>query len=268
MFRADIDSDGDIDFLLKANRRIVLIDYDVPIPVPLKPVSPTFLLRASGASYQLEINPPAATVSDPAWQPGTEELVYGDVLGVGTDAMLVHARATGSPSFVISTRESDGQPVLIQHLTTAQLGVDLGAAAVTVALTDVNRDGRADMVVRTSGSISDVFLASNEGIFARPAGDQQASVAAWYAFAASLDAGEVQSALNFISTDSVPKYSTALTALSSATTNLTQNWSAPVPMQVRPDFAVYMIRESYAGVQRSYLVTIVLENGRWLVDEF
>jgi hypothetical protein len=154
VFRADINSDGTVDFLLKTRPRIVLIDFDVPIPIPLRSPSPTFLLRSSGGSYVLEANPAAAIVANPALQASTDELIYGDVLGVGSNAMMIRARVTGSPSFVIATRESDGQPVLLQHLTPTQLGLDLGAANVTVTLTDVTRDGRADLIVRTSGHSS------------------------------------------------------------------------------------------------------------------
>jgi hypothetical protein len=268
VFRADINSDGIIDFLLKARRQIVLIDYDVPIPVPLRSPSATFLLRSSGGSYVLEVNPAAATVANPAWQASTDELIYGDVLGVGSNAMMIRARVSGSASFVIVTRESDGQPVLLQHLTASQLGPDLGAANVTVTLTDVTRDGRADLIVRTNGMITNVFAASTDGLFVRPSSDEQASAAAWHAFAASLNAGDAQSALGFITTDSVPKYSAALAALGGSISTLTQNWSGLVPISVRPSYAVYLVRENYAGVQRGYLVTIVVENGRWLIDEF
>ena len=99
------------------------------------------------------------------WQPGGYELIYGDLVGAGAGGMVIRSQGGGGTSFSITTLVSNGAPQLLQALTTATVGVDLGGSNVTTEVADQNNDGRADLVVKTAGRVSTVLLADANGLF-------------------------------------------------------------------------------------------------------
>lgn len=156
-FAADINDDGAPDALLKSNVRMVTIpiDDDLLIPLRLSPKSPTFvLLSNTDGTYSLITNPGDSIVNSEAWNVNSHDLVYGDVLGSGIGSMLIRGRTQGMPSFVVATSEVNGQPYLVQQLTTSNIGIDISAPGTNTMLTDKNSDKRTDLLVRVNGRLA------------------------------------------------------------------------------------------------------------------
>jgi hypothetical protein len=269
IFTGDVNNDGYPDLLAKAKIGLVMIDMDVLVPIVLKPASATFvLLSQSGGSYVLSPNPSAATVGSSAWRPATYTQVFGDVMGTGSVALLLQARTPGSPSFLITTSASNGEPSLLQELTTAGIGYDLSASGITATLSDTNRDGRADLTIRSNGLIEAVLTASQQGTFARPSSDMDQILVAWRSFCAALDSGDVNSAARFISIDGQDTYVPVLRNLGSTLRTVTIGWSQPKAINMGGNFALYGIHDSTGTGDVLHMIVFMREDGRWLLSEF
>ncbi|MFC4313123.1 hypothetical protein ACFPN2_28855 [Steroidobacter flavus] len=264
----DVNGDGTLDVLVKARVSITFVDIDLLVPIVLKPASPTFVLLSSGGTYTLSANPDATLINHPAWQASSHDLVFGDVLGTGNNAMLLRGRANGSPNFVIVTSSSTGAPVLSQQLSAANLGVDISGSTHSVSLVDTNRDGRADLVLRTNGTIDTVFAASADGLFAAPQDEEDRVMMAWRAFCAALDAGDLASAQQFISPVTQARYMTGLTNLGPAVTTFTSTLAQPREVSTTATFAEYAITQTYNGSTYLHLIVFRKSSNRWQLEEF
>lgn len=155
---------------------------------------------------EFDANPSRERINHPAWQAASHDLVFGDVMGTGNNALLLRARTGGAPSFMIVTSAANGTPVLLQQLSTSSLGVDISGPPTAVSLRDTNRDGRADLVVSADGLITAVLVADANGMFASVDDDRDKVMVAWRAFWAALDDGDIQSAQRLISSTSRGRY--------------------------------------------------------------
>ena len=264
----DVNGDGILDVLVKAHVNVTFVDIDVLVPIVIKPASPTFVLLSSGGTYTLSANPSATLIKHPAWQASSHDLVFGDVLGSGDNAMLLRGRAAGAPSFVIVTSTSTGAPVMLQQLSTATLGVDIGGSTHSVSLVDTNKDGRADLVLRTNGTIDTVFAASADGLFAAPQDEEDRVMMAWRAFCAALDSGDLASAQQFISPVTQAKYMAGLTNLGPAVTTFTSTLAQPREVSTSASFSEYAITQTYNGSTYLHLIVFRKSNNRWQLEEF
>jgi hypothetical protein len=264
----DVNGDGTPDLLVKAKVNLAFVDIDVLVPILIKSASPTFVLLSSGGSYSLVTNPSPALLNHPAWQASSHDLVFGDVLGNGNNAMLLRGRTSGAPNFVIVTSSSTGAPVLLQQLSVANLGVDISGSTHSVSLVDTNRDGRADLVLRTNGTIDTVFAASVDGLFAAPQDEEDRVMMAWRAFCAALDAGDLTSAQQFISPVTQAKYMAGLTNLGSAVTTFTSTLGQPREVSTDDNFAEYAVTQTYSGSTYLHVIVFRKSSNRWQLEEF
>jgi hypothetical protein len=267
IFSGDVNGDGYVDILAKSTPKFVPIALDDLIfSIPIF-ASPTFVLLSSGGSYSLVTEPPASIVNSSVWQANSHSLAFADFLGNGVTSMLIRSAVAGGDSFSVTASPSTGQLALLQHISSSDLGVDLGALSRTVEFRDANRDGRADLVVRTNGRITETFLADSNGLFVRPIGNATIE-ASWYAFCASLDANDPASAVSFISATRRAQYDAAFQAVGSQLPDLTQRWSSFAAVRVvGSSFANYLITQTINGIATDYMITFVWEDGRWVVAE-
>jgi hypothetical protein len=91
---------------------------------------------------------------------------------------------------------------------------------------------------------------------------------AWRAFFAELDAGDINSAQQFISQSSRTRYVAGLTNLGLAITTTTTNWSAPRKVTKYADFAVYAVTESQGADSELHLVFFYNESNKWFSNDF
>jgi hypothetical protein len=265
-------SDGYVDIQLKPKKRIVIVPYDVQFPILAKPPSPAFeLLSASGGAYTLVINPSKSVLASTVWLPSKYALSFGDSVGTGSVSMVVQALTAGQPNFLISTSAANGQPLLLQPLTSSSVGVEISGQSTLVTLQDTNRDGRADLIVWASGKISTVVYAATDGMFAAPAASLGGpALAAWRSFCSALTLGDAASANGLLSSSGQLNYGGALTALGQTTImrGVSANWSEPQPVFVTPDIAELFVVQLESGQNNTHLVDLIVENGKWVVESF
>ncbi|WP_428309768.1 FG-GAP-like repeat-containing protein [Hydrocarboniphaga sp.] len=171
VFSGDINGDGYPDLLLKANHQFVLVDYDVLIPVLLRWRNSFVVLSNSDGTYSIQLNPSAATLSNPIWQAGTHELIFGDTDGDGSLELLIRAKAVNGISVLMATSATDGVPQLRQRLNAIDIGIDLGQSGLDVDLVKANNDGRADLLTSRAGVVETIHMATTGGSFGQPEDD-------------------------------------------------------------------------------------------------
>jgi hypothetical protein len=267
IYSGDFNGDGRTDILAKAKPRIAMIALD-DLSVPLAIfASPTFALLSSGSSFTLVNKPESNVVNSGVWQANTHTIAFGNFLGNGITSMMIRAQVPNGDSFTITTPAGVIQPTLLQRISSTDLGLDLGASGRSVEFSDANRDGRQDLVVRTSGRITDVFVADENGQFVRAPGNPGSIVAAWNGLRASLDASDPASALGFFSTESRNRYDAVFQRLGSQLPNLSPRWSGLEQIRVSSLEATYSIKQTFEGVTTDYLVQFVYQDGRWVLLE-
>ncbi len=265
VFTGDYNGDGILDVLLRAKTRIVIIDFDIAIPILIKTKPGTLLLQSSGGSYSLLSNPGTEIVGSSIWQPGVYQLIYGDFAGSGIGGMLVQSRTAGETSFTISAQAS-GAATFVQALTPTSLGVDLGSAGVLTELQDQNDDGRADLVVSQSGLVSAVLLADTNGNFTR---SEQASIqAVWFGFLRALSAEDVSLASQYIDASSRERYQQALLNMGGAMTSVRQTLGNFSAVGMSSTHAHFIVDQTVNGVTRLHFVDFVFKDGRWSLVSF
>ena len=266
VYTGNINSDGVPDIMVKAKTKIVIIDFDPAIPLKLKPSSPTFVLLSTGAnSYVLDAAPSNSTINSSAWSAASYQAVFGDFTGSGIEGMFLRDSSTGGASFSI-TLDSAGQPHLLQAISPSSLGTDLGAANNAAELRDINGDGRADLVVRTSGRVSNAFLAASDGTFVR---DNMGSIyATWFGMLTSLDEQNSANALQYIAADEQPRYQDALANMGASMTTIRQSLSNFAAIEVNSDFATFVVDQTVNGQVRSHFVNFTFSGGQWKLATF
>lgn len=268
VFSADINGDGRADLLLKATVQMIPVHLDeesvVNIPVPPLVASFVLLSSASG-SYRLDPTPSEATVNNSAWQSNAAVLSFGRLHGSGPVSMLIQGAGAGAPSFTVAVSDQ-GTPQLLQQLTTASIGVDLGAAGVTVQLKDSNGDARADLLVRKSGRLTSVLLADTGGMF-HPDGTASAT-AVWQNMLQELDNGSSTGAAAYFTKESQGTYQSMFSALGDDMKSVAPTFSNLRFMSMRPEAATAVITRNYNGATTMHYITFIADGNDWSIREF
>jgi hypothetical protein len=264
VFSGDVNSDGYVDLLLKASQGVVMIPLDdLFIPIVIQPLVPTFAIMSDGSGgYYLDASPSAQILNSPVWQPGTHDLVYGDLLGNGGASAIIEARNPGAPSFSVATSTSNGAPQLLQHLTPSAIGVDLGGAGITTELKDINGDGRSDLLIKTDGTVTDALVADASGILSRE--EDSPILATWYAVTAALSASDLNAATQYFTIQAAPTYLNAFAARGNLP-GLAASWSPIQPVIVAENYATFVFTHTDGSIQRLHFVGFVKEGGRWVI---
>lgn len=266
-FSGDVNGDGRSDVLLKASSRIVLIPLDdLSLPVPIPPKNATFVLISnSDGTYSLAANPADTVAGSSVWQTDSYELVYGDVLGNGLGSVLIKAKASGAPSFVVALT-SPGTLQLIQQLTPATLGIDLGAPGTTAELKHSNSDGRTDLAVSTNGRIAAVFIADQNGIFRR---DDEASIrAVWSGLLKAFENADANMAAQYLVEESREQYRQAFADLGSDLQKIPAAFSTIRALSRTDAYAEYVFTQNVGGKTTMHIVPFVRRGGLWSMNGF
>ncbi|HEY8101774.1 MAG TPA: hypothetical protein VIF82_13580 [Burkholderiaceae bacterium] len=272
-FSGDVNGDGYPDILLKADYKIIMLplDDDGLFPLPIPAPSPTFvLLSQSDGSYVLTAKPDASIVNSAVWQANSYDLILGDVLGNGAGSILIKTRTPGQPSFVVAMSSSTGALQLVQVLTTANIGIDLGAAGTTVAFQDQNGDGRTDLVVSVNNRLTSILLADANGDFAKnsTSNDTATIRAVWSGMLNALSNGDTTTALSYINDESKDSYAQIFSDLGSNVQQLPSSLSNFNFVTVTSTYATAVVSQSYGGQNTMGFVNFMLGAGGWNIVGF
>lgn len=265
---ADINGDGVPDVLMRAQPKVMTLPLDDDLMVPIvKPVkSPTFVLLSDGGWFSLVSNPDDGLVRNPLWRGDSHELVFGDVMGDGGGSVLIRAKSSGYPSFVVARDGSGGALRLVQELSSGALGLDVSAQGTTVELKDSNGDGRSDLYVNVDGRPRAVLLADKSGTF--HANQDDTIRAVWSAMLAALDMRDPARALTYIGEDSRPKYAQAFTEMGDGVTQVSLSLREFATVEVRSRYATASVLQTVNNRVSIRYITFLRNGNDWTILEF
>lgn len=272
----DVNGDGRPDILVWVPPRLLVAELeDLVLPVPLAPVAPSFALLSREAGYDLDMAPSRSLRNHRAWRPGGYQLLFADLLGDGSEVVMIRALSAGGVTATVVVPGSGAPFRILQVLTPALLGVDLGDPDLTVALEHRNDDGRADLVIRRvddqSPNAQDkapplVFLAREDGSFGPSAEGEL--LAAWTGFCDALLAEDIAGALAFVDDAVDARYREAFASLGPAMKSIPGQLSAPALVSLDPDMAEFVVTDNATGEPLLHFISFIRQGDRWLLASF
>jgi len=109
IYAGNFDGAGGADLLIQARPVIVMIDYEITIPIPTYPPNMNGLIRSQGGStpFQLAGVQQWSRFSNGVdWAPNTSTVVVGDFDGNGRTDVVLQARYSGKTSYLLSGNAS------------------------------------------------------------------------------------------------------------------------------------------------------------------
>ena len=267
LLSADVNGDGQPDFLVRATPYFVPLDLDddMPVVIPVPRPIEGFVLTSDGGSYGLTSLDPYAAVAS-TWVPSASSLFVEDVKGSGCASVILQA-VSGARTLSVGYDASQ-TPYLIQQLGSApgEAG-DLSGAALDFK--DMNGDSRIDLEVSRSGAVQAIYLAQADGVLRL---DPAASaLAVWRSFLAAMAANDVEWSLRHLTATSAPAYESTMRGMGSDLSLL--------PART-VDFAVVDARDEAVRVTVIiqqitsstlffvHYVDIVNDKGTWAIESF
>jgi hypothetical protein len=146
----DFDNDGRDDLLVQAKAEIVLIDYDIPIPVPVfKPNSFGITLATPAGQFTSIHDVFSRKELGLDFAPSEVDIIVGRFNNDGRADLLLLARKAGQSSSVVLT-DANGQ---LTQASVVNLGVGTFGAELRSLAADFDGDGRAELYrVASNGS--------------------------------------------------------------------------------------------------------------------
>lgn len=269
VYSGDINGDGTDDLLLEAKRLFAVASIDPIVILRIASASPSFFLQSKGSSYQLIIDRNALSSDSPKWTPNNFEILHGDVNGDGIQELLLRS-LNNDNSFVIRVSELTGAPVISQVLTKEGVGGVISGINKEVLLTDVNNDGRFDIVVYFNDTITDIFLATSNGVFALPKTEEDDVIKSWLGFCFSLASGNINSAASFIHPEMRQRYSEALHSIGDGVSDIPQYWSELELIRINDEIAEYVVTQDFNGERIMHMITFRFNanSNRWQLVDF
>jgi YD repeat-containing protein len=159
----DFNGDGRDDLLVQNKPTVVLIDYEIPIPVPVHPPNAFGVVYSQGGTTPLQV----AGVQQwnrvhngVDWSPNSAVPVIGDFNGDGRDDVLLQARRAGQSSFLM-TGNAAGPAFSAPTIVTSN--VSLAADGARLLVGNFGGTGGAGLYVQSTAPGGLSYVAPSVG---------------------------------------------------------------------------------------------------------
>jgi RHS repeat-associated protein len=165
VLKGDYDGDGRQDFYLQAKARpITLAMLGMPPLVVPQHQHDVLLLQEGAGAYRVVTPIDRVQLQAVAWQSTAMQMLPGDFNGDGRPDLLLRPEAHGEDGLLLSL-DASARPSVAQVLNSRELGIELsGDAGYELVWRDVDRDGKADLVLSKPGVEPEVLLGSALGL--------------------------------------------------------------------------------------------------------
>ena len=161
VFSGDFNGDGIDDIYLKARSNFVLIGVDISVPIPLgSDYKDIVLQQDSQGAYTLIYDPSEAAIEAITWTESSYLIHAGDFNGDGNNDYFIQGDQTGDTSFVVLSNGSNS-PIISEQYNDSSIV----QSVATVAISDINNDGRDDLVISQTNLVQKIAYANNAGQF-------------------------------------------------------------------------------------------------------
>jgi RHS repeat-associated protein len=161
----DFNGDGRDDLLVQAKAEIALIDFDIPIPVPVyKPNTFGITLATTAGQFTSIHDVFSRNELGLDFAPNEFDIVVGDFNGDGRDDILLLPRKAGKASAAVLT-DANGQ---LTQASVTNLGAGTLGAELRTLVADFNGDGRSELyrVASTGGGSNTIVSFTSSGSIA------------------------------------------------------------------------------------------------------
>lgn len=109
VYSGKFNGDSRADLLVQARPHIVMIDYEIPIPIPTYPpnMNGVAFSQSSGSLFQLAgVQTWSRTANGVDWSPLSANIVVGDFNNDGRDDVILQGRNSSRPSYLLTSNAS------------------------------------------------------------------------------------------------------------------------------------------------------------------
>ena len=159
----DFNGDSRADLLLQRKPDIVMIDYEIPIPVPVYPPNSFGVVLSQGGSTPLQqvgVQQWSRSAFGVDWSPSRAASVIGDFNGDGRTDVLLQARTAGTSSYLLNGNSGGAA---FSSGTSASSSIAISADGARLVVGNFDGFGGAGVYVQSTSPSGTNYVANSVG---------------------------------------------------------------------------------------------------------
>ena len=160
-YSGDFNGDSLEDIYLQATPKFILIAGEIDVPIFIDSDNTDIILqKETDGSYTTINNPSEAQTGAITWADGEHNIITGDFNGDGLTDFFLQGTEAGVSSFSLLATPTGTATLNEQYDDDSIISTN-----ATISVTDINSDGRDDLVINYTSNIQKIAYANNLGAF-------------------------------------------------------------------------------------------------------